>query len=240
MKTKVRNPLKQAGITVIAITLLLTSCKKENTENAAITEEDAVEVMTQAVSDESGGLSVQTEDAAKIANTTDLVCGQLSDTSFSGQNSAGAVITYNYSVQMSRQLTCNGNVPQQFTFNYTGQNSYNAPRMSSGDNTTAGFVITGLEPSATQYVFNQQYVRNGTQQSKIRYQRSFTSTLTITSSNIVVNKATQKIVSGSATVQFAGSTSGGGSVSYGGTITFLGNSQATLALNNGNNYSLQW
>lgn len=223
-----------------AALLLFTSCKKDNDSNNDITEDDAAEVMVQAVAGDSGGLALQTETSARVAGRTPLACGQSQDTSFNGQSPAGAPISWSYSIQMSRSLVCDNGVPQQFTFNYTGQNSYDAPRMSSNDNNTVNLIITGLQPAATGWVVNQQYVRNGTQQSNIRNRRSFTSTLTITGSNIVVSKTTEKIVSGTATLQFAGQSSSGRTVQYGATLTFHGNNTATLVFNNGRTIQLQW
>lgn len=223
-----------------ATLLFFTSCKKNNDSDNEITQDDAADVMVQAVAGDSGGFALQTETSARVAGRTPLTCGQTRDTTFSGQSLPGALITWSYDIQMSRSLTCDNGVPQQFTFNYTGHNTYDAPRMSSSDNNTVNLIITGLQPAATGWVINQQYVRNGTQQSRIRQRRSFSSTLTITGSNIVVNKTTEKIVSGTATLQFVGQSSTGRSVQYGATLTFHGNNTGTLVFNNGHTVQLQW
>ncbi|NII29430.1 hypothetical protein HB364_30405 [Pseudoflavitalea sp. X16] len=231
-----------AAITVLALStgLLFASCKKDSEDKDEITDEEVAEAVTQSVSASSGGMVVQTESTAKMAGTTSFTCGQTKDTTIVGQSVSGAAISYNYSLNFNRTLTCSNGIPSLFQFNFTGSCNYSAPRMSSADNSTAQFSVTGLEPTSASYIFNASYVRNGTQQSKVRFQRSFSSTITITAANITVDKATQKIVSGTATVEFVGNGSGGYSVNRGGTLTFLGNNKATLALKNGSSYNIQW
>ncbi len=242
MKANVSATAKQAAFVLAASLLFFTACKKDNTDNdTSISQDEAVEVMTQGISAESGGLAEQTTSAARVASESARIgCGQSLDTTFSGQSLPGALITYNYSVHVNRQLTCNQGVPQEFSFNLEGQSSYSAPRMSSSDNTTAGFVIGGLQPASSVYTFNQQYERNGTQQSKVRHQRSFSSKLVITSENVLVDKSTKMIISGTASVQFTGSVTGGKTVSYSATLTFLGDRKGLLTLGNGATYNIQW
>lgn len=224
------------------LTLGLSSCTKNNESqtDSTVTVDDAADAVTQAVSPESAGMVAQTTTAARMVTTSTLSCGLEKDSSISGQNAPGSTITYSYALNWNSNLSCNGNMPQQFQFNFSGKSSYDAPRMSSNDSSNAQFTATGLEPSATQYIFNQTYSRNGSQVSKVRNKRSFTSTINITSSNITVNKSTGEIISGAATVTVSGAGSGGDSFNYTGTLTFLGNKQATLVLGNGNTYSIQW
>lgn len=235
MKTR-----KVAAITTFALAtgLLFTACKKDKDDDGSISDDEVAEAVTQSVSASSGGLVVQTESSARMAGTSSLTCGASSDTSIVGASSSGAAITYNYSLAFHRSLTCTPS--SLFLFTFTGSSAYSAPRMSSSDNSTAQFSVTGLESSATSYVFNSSYVRNGTQQSKVRLQRSFSSIITITSSDIKVDKTTQKIISGTATVSFEGTGSGGYTSSRSATLTFLGSSKATLTLKNGSSYSIAW
>lgn len=244
MKANVTAVAKHAAMIFTAGLITLTACKKDNTstqDDSNVTEQEAVDVMTAGISGESGGLAEQTASAARVAGESSRIgCGQTIDTTYAGQNQPGAVVTYNYSVHVNRSLTCNAGIPQAYNFSLDGHTTYSTPRMSSDDNTTAGFVITGFQPGSSVYTFNQQYERNGTQQSKVRQQRSFTSKLTITSTEVKVDKVTQKIISGTAALQFTGSVSGGKTVSYSATLTFLGDRKGLLTFGNGNTYNVQW
>lgn len=227
-------------IITAATCMLAVSCSREKDNDTSISDDEAVEAIAQTVSSASGGMTIQIETTANIVAINSLTCGQSKDTSISGQNAPGAAVTYNYSLNFNRTLTCSNGVPSQFQAGFSGHNTYSAPRMSSDDNSTATFNVTGLEPNAASYIFNTSYERNGTQQSKVRFQRSFTSKITITATNITVDKHTQQITSGTASVSFSASGSGGATASRGGTLTFLGGKTATLVLNNGGTYTLTW
>jgi hypothetical protein len=230
--------------TALSISALLAisslSCKKSTATGDTVSIDDAANAITEAVSPESSGMVAQTETAVVIVNTSTLPCGTESDTAFSGQNPSGTTVTYSYAYNSSRMLTCDNGVPQKFEFDFSGKTSYDAPRISSSDSARGQFSITGLQPSASQYVFDETYTRNGSESSKIGNKNSFTSTIAFQSSNITVDKTTQQILSGTATVTIIGATTNGKSFSYSGTITFLGNKQATLVLGSGNTYSISW
>jgi hypothetical protein len=112
--------------------------------------------------------------------------------------------------------------------------------MSSDDSSSGGFVLTGLAPAAPAYVLNTTYTRDGSQVSKIARNYSFTSKLIIKSTNINVDKTSFKILSGTATVTVSGASSSGKSFNFNGTITFNGDNKATLVLNSGASYNIQW
>lgn len=240
MKTQI-HPRKTLLTFSFALALFsLIACKKETDQTAAaVTEEEAVEAISLAVSGESGGMAVQTETAASIAGNSVQECGVSTDTMISRSgNSAG--ISFEYGALITRTLSCNNNIPQQLVLGYTGANTYSTLRMSSADSSMATLTLEGVLPESASYVINETYLRKGTQQSKVWLQRAFSSTLEITAAAITVNKTTLKIVSGTATVSFTGSVTGGKTVSYGGSLQFLGNNRATLQLNNGNSYLLEW
>ncbi|MET0465882.1 MAG: hypothetical protein ABW007_22155 [Chitinophagaceae bacterium] len=234
---------RQAALFVLSSLLMITSCNKEDdtTTATAVSEEEAVEIMTAGISAESGGFAEQTAIAARVAAASARIgCGQTIDTTYSGQNIPGATITYDYRIQTSRSLICTAEGPQAFRFALDGSVVYETPRMSSEDKTTASFVITGFQPGSSVYTFNQEYERNGTQQSKVRQQRSFSSKLVINSTDIKVDKATAKIISGSAAIRFSATVAGGRAVSYTATLTFLGDRKGLLTLGNGSTHQIQW
>lgn len=243
MKLNLFPRMKSIGIFATAAMLALTSCKKDNSgQNAqnTVTEEEAVEVIAQGIAESSGGFVSSTEGSAKVANATQLSCGASSDTIISSGSMSGALVNFTYGFEITRSMTCKNGIPFSYSLNYKGQNSYEAPRMISNDHTTASVRITGIEPSSAQLSIGQDYVRVGTQQSKVRLQRSFSSTLTINSSAIVISKSSRQITSGTASVSFEGEVAGGKRVSYSGAITFHGNRAATLVLKSGTTVELNW
>lgn len=225
---------------IFVLSLSASACKKNDTQTASVTEEEAVEVITQAVSSESGGMTELAEVSSRTASESTLDCNSSKDTAFSGSSEAGAAITYSYSQQATTKMICSNGLPAQFEFEYTGENIYSAARMSSDDTNSASVIVSGLQPNQDNLVLNQSYTRNGTQQSKVRLQRSFSSTLTIASENIAVSKETYKILSGTGSIAFNAQTSDGASVTYSASIEFSGNNQATVTFQNGSNFAISW
>ena len=131
-------------------------------------------------------------------------------------------------------LTCTEQVPTQYEFKATGRALYDFPRMSSDDSVNNKIVVTGLSNDSTFYKVSQTYIRTGTQQSKIGKMHKFTSTVTVSSTNMYVNKT-----SGTATVNIKGESSSGKSFTLSGTLTFSGNDAASLVLND-TKYTVSW
>ena len=228
--------------TIAVLSLVgITACKKDSTATSpTVTEADAVQLTSDAVTTSTGGMVTQTTDAVTIsatAETSSIPCGTTKDTTITGSSVAGAAFTYAYSLNWNYLLDCSVNT---FTLNFTGSSSYAGVLMSSNDSSTGSYVLSGVLPASTSYSLTSSYERKGSQNSKVGQEKSFTSDLKITSSNIVVDKATDIISSGTATVSITGATSGGKSFSFGGTLTFLGGQQGTLVLNSGTKYSLSW
>jgi hypothetical protein len=245
MRTLSNNKMLIFALTLLTgMTIATASCKKSSSSTSSTTDTVSTDVaanaVTEAVTPASAGIVTQTQTATVVVSTGDFECGVTTDSSFAGSNAAGAAITYSYAFNSSRTLTCDNGIPQQFAYQFTGSSAYTAPRISSDDSSAGQFTITGLQPAATQYTFNETYIRKGSENSLVGNQMSFTSTITIQASNLIVDKSTQQILSGTAAVSISGSTSGGKSFSYSGTLTFNGSQTATLVLGSGNTYSITW
>lgn len=232
-----------------AVGFLFAGCNKERTSSNssinnssinAISNADMTQAVTNAVSGSANGIVTQSENTAMLVATAILGCGQSSDTTISGTSQAGALITYSYNLVYNRTSVCTGGVVSCYNTTITGGSSYSFMLMSSADSTSAQISVSGVQSSSSSYLLNETYVRKGTQQSFITNQHAFASTLTFTSNNIIIDKTTKKITSGTATVKFNGTDLTGKAVSSTATVTFLGNNQATLVLNNGNPTTINW
>ena len=241
MKTNQIIP-KIICVTLIAtgITFGTSSCKKDSTSTATVTEADAAELTTDAISPETGGMTAQLSSSVTIEKTVTLSCGVQKDSTITKSSTTGASPSYSYNLSWNYLLTCNGVIPNQLAFNFTGTGNYDGPRLSSNDKSDGSFTLTGLPATSSQYVFASTYTRTGTTTSKIARQYTFTSNIKITSSNIIVDKATQQILSGTASVVITAISSSGKTFNFNGTITFLGGKKASVVLNSGTTYTIQW
>ena len=222
--------------------LAISSCKKDASTqtDATVTEADAAELATNAVVPANGGLALQINSSVTLYKTVTLQCGVEKDSSITRSSVSGANPSYSYALSWNYLLNCSGAVPSQLSFNFTGSSKYDGPRMSSDDKSTGGFVLAGLAPTSSPYVLNTTYNRTGGQTSKIGRQYAFNSNLTIKSSDITVDKNSLKILSGTGTVAINGTSSSGKSFNFNGTLTFNGDNKATLILNSGASYIIQW
>lgn len=242
---KKRNVLsfsKFAAIIALAV-CVASSCKKDASSgspssNVTVTEQDAADAITDAVTPESAGMSAQVEDATVMASSNIYPCGISFDSSILRSSASGASVSYSFSLAWNWKLSCAN--PANFTASFTGHTTYDAPRISSDDSSSGSFVITGLAPADDAYTFKSSYVRNGSEQSKVNNKNSFTSKITITSTDIKVNKVTRQIISGTAAVTITGASSSGKSFSFSGTITFTGSKTATLSISGGGSYQVTW
>ncbi|PZP39707.1 MAG: hypothetical protein DI598_19790 [Pseudopedobacter saltans] len=220
--------------------LLVSSCKKNDNavdNSTAITDDETAAVITDATVN--GGLTdqVATMSVIVVPSKATISCGESKDTSVSKSGSRTNV-SYNYSLALSRTITCTNYAPSTLTLTYSGANSYSSAKMSSSDSAHGSLIVTQLQPTYSSYIFNGSYERKGTQQSDVYVQRSITSDVQFTITSLTVDKTTNTILSGTAAVSFVGSASGGQSSTRGATVTFNGNDQATLVLDNGNSYSI--
>jgi hypothetical protein len=248
-----------AAVIIAASAFTLTSCHKDSTSSGSttITESDAAQVAVDAISPSTGGMVSQVSASASFfANgtvtggtvssvnnhlTTDsytLPCGKEKDSTVAYASITTTIPSFTYSLTWKYTLACT--VPSTFTLNFAGAGTYNGFIQASSFNSTGDFVLTGLGSTAKQFTFNSNYTRTGTTTSKIGNKNTFNHALSIVSSNIIYDKATQEIVSGSAIVSIKVSSTSGNTWSYGGTLTFLGNKTAKLVLNSGTVYTISW
>ena len=227
--------MSKAYMSVFVLTgLLLVSCKKEEKE---VTTDDAADVVSYAIESSSGGTSDQLKDCSEEAaeQIATLNCGGTFDTVVS--RSYNGVATGSYTTQRHYTLNCDAGIISSLgcTGSYSG--NFDAPRMSSSNSGSISWTLTGLDAGSTQYAFNGALNRSGTHTSKVRNKYTFNTTMSITSSNVMVDKITHKIVSGSGSVTLTCDVVDGDSFDFTGSIVYHANETATLTLN-GNTYTI--
>ena len=228
-------------VSLLSVFSVMSSCSKDNDDNtttAEITEDEAADLVATTMAKDSNGMSMTMETSIETAQSNDMfveaensACGQTNTESYSQANVNGNY-SYNYSLTTSYTLYCtNVGFPDYFTYDATLTGVYDTPRMSSDDSSELSWTVTGLPPSNDSVVFNGSYERQGTQISKVFNMNTFSSTLTIDLTNVTVNKTTYMIESGTATVNFVGTSSSGNQYTYTGSITFNGDGTANLVIN---------
>jgi hypothetical protein len=217
----------------LAIAMTFMSCQKEDSALAAtgstLSNEEAAAVVQYALAGETNGMSTFIKDVASKTVTVNnpYYCGLSKDSTFSKSGT-----TYAYSAQLSWLLTCTpAKVPASLQFSLSTSGQYQVAKVSSKDAGTGTATFSGLEVKSSNYVVNAEYVRNGAQTLNVATTKSVTSNLSISMSNLQVNKSTYQILSGTGTFNLSGKTLTGKTFSYTGTIVFNGNCTAIITTN---------
>ncbi len=257
MKT-LKNQLKFKSLFVVLFALLLMSCSDDDNDSTqqALTDEEVNEVLKSSLVDE-GGIVLDIEMmSTTLANTSGRPAGPVTESfndnlslancnqtitqTMSNSNSVGNrswTVTSNW----SWTLNCDAqNNSISFDLDGNGTLDFDGPNLSKDINRTHDFNIIGIEPASTEWVYNANHNRNGVVQSNIGNQNSMTTTLNYGSTDIVVSKASQQIVSGTFNVNFQAVLSNGNTVTRGATVVFNGNQTATVTLDNGNTFDVSW
>ncbi len=228
------HPLKLIPSLFISASLLVIGCGKNQMgeSDPAITDDDAADVVAASIggSSSSDGLAAQLKLAAELGsgpvapNAPSNSDGITFDTTIVRQ-AFGLGYRFSYTYYISYVFSNFGNT---LDVSYAMKGVYDLPRISSNDSANAVLNLNHIIDSNPTLTVNGSYLRLGSQQFKVRDQLSITSQITMSLTNVEVDKITKLIQSGTATVTIAAQASNGRSFSRTGTITFDGNQRATL------------
>ncbi|MGN6181973.1 MAG: hypothetical protein ACTHNW_22520 [Mucilaginibacter sp.] len=225
----------------------VSACKKDNKNDnnsnitTKVTEADAAQLTTDAIVPSTGGFGAQVKILLGIyvKETKRLQCGAKKDTTISYSSPANFIPNYSYNLSWNYQLDCNAGIPSQFEFGFSGSSSFADALMSSTDSNSGSCTIADPSVTSTDLMLSGNYETSGKQTSNVGFQKMFSSDLKISTSNILISKVAQDIVSGTAVITIKGNSTYG-SFNFSGKITFLGNKKATLVLNSGKVYNITW
>lgn len=226
----------------IAFTLLLAvgACQKSNdVTGTEVTNAEAATLVGSSLAINSNGfVNLSTTDItvqAQVMIDLGLACGATKTYNLTRQSPSGLATTYSYALNYSYTLNCNGNnLPDNITGSLTNTGNFDNATLSSTNLGSATFRVAGLTAGVTGYVINGEYKVAGTFQSKVGDKHYTNSNVDVNVVNLIINKATKQVTSGSATITVNGSTTAH-SFAFTGTLTFNGNGTASLTLN-GSNY----
>ena len=223
--------------TVMIASLAVIGCGKNQSpadSQSAITEDDAADVVAASIggSSSSEGLAAQLKLGADLGSVPVApdAPGSLDGITFDTtivRQAFGLGYSFRYTYYISYQFSNLGNT---LDFSYAMKGVYDLPRMSSDDSANAALAFDHIVDSNPTLTVNGSYLRLGSQQFKVRDKLSITSQITISLTNVEVDKGTKLIQSGTAFVSIAAQASNGRRFTSTGTITFDGNQQATLLL----------
>lgn len=251
--------MKNLKLSLIVLLMLgAFSCKKDNSSSSgsSVTTDQAADLAASSLAENSNGFSTVTDDIAVNAqgissvnsglavNSTQATasvhqeCGTTLTDSVT-RNVTVDSVTINYFFKYSHTLNCNSsNQPDNVINALSYKGSFDGPRLSSTNSGSANVTIAGLTSTATNFVLNGEYKRDGSFQSKVGNKASGNSHIDIVGTNITLSKPGRKILSGTATITISGTGPKGNAFNYTGTIVFNGDGTATLTLSGGASYTI--
>jgi hypothetical protein len=227
---------KHLFLILIPVLALLSACGEQV---ETISQAEAAELVENATVANTEGYVSQVEDISGLLLAFLDNCNETRDSSISRSGSQGNV-SYNWNFDWSWSLACsNVGVPQSFSASYSGSGDYSTLRITSDDEFSGSFTVSGLQPSAGNWVYSGSYSRTGSQVfDGQRRDRDVSSVITVSTTNLNVSKSSQEIVSGTSDISVSGSVNGS-AFSYTGTLVFNGNRTGTLTIN-GSSYNISW
>lgn len=224
---------------ILSVAFFGTACNKEasNTPNEeAITTEETIALVEAALMEGAEGITHEVDDAVEVAELvlektlTNTYCGLSKDSTLSRTFNRPR-ISGEYATTWGWMLNCNEQqVPVNLTFSREAIGIYESLRLTSNDQANSDWVLDNLV-FGPEYVFNGSYKREGTQTSKVREQKSFSSTVEFTITDLTVGKVKRRINGGTANLLINGQASSGENFSFTGTVEFLGDGAATVTIN---------
>ncbi|MEM5564168.1 hypothetical protein WNY78_03590 [Psychroserpens sp. AS72] len=226
------------GLITMNLIIVTTSCSSndDNTvtpKTTELNEEEAVELIESSLRKSTAGFN-DTSKTFSESLTADITINEDCSVIYNDTyvvNYEESIVQASYTVDWSYEMTCNSiGIPQSVTFSSSTDGNYSTQHIISNDYSTSNFDIIGLQPSSETMVLNGDYVRNGMQELNVVNTRSVTSILTVTLTDIVIDKSTSNITSGTASLTLTG-TSQNTNFSFEGSLIFNGDETATLTIN---------
>jgi len=222
------------------------SCKKSSsstTDSTVTSADEAASTIGASISANGYGLTAQIIDAIPVGTNGKLglepihslgnleisknlmvagpsICGLTKDTIINRQNSSTSPIQFSFYLNYSFQVNCTQNTPSSLVFIDSTSGTYSGPRINYNGHSKGNMTVTNLPIADSTLIFNGSYTRTGTSQSKVANKSNFTSTVTLTITNLTIGKNSHFISGGTGTITIVGASSAGKTFSYTGTVDF--------------------
>lgn len=231
---------------LLALTAIMTSCSEDKEEDQpTFTEEQAVEVISESIKENTGGLAKDVASMSAIlhgnalfsfnGDASNLSCGVPFDTTvtYTLSGSATGSITH----QLNIMVSCFNGVPQSLNVIATHTGSYSGPNLTQASQGGRMRTWTGLQPESDTYVLNGNSNRNGTRTYLAGNQNTFNRSIESSITDLTVNKETGTITGGYGEATVTLTSSNGNTWVRESTIVFNGDGTATITIN-GNVYTI--
>lgn len=228
-----RSELRILTLALLAVLFVLSACRKDGEVVAELlTASEAAEITESAVSERTAGATLPTIDMTELLASIPQTCNTPGDTTIQKSNAFGAA-SYSCTFNLSWLLHCNNaGIPQSADVDVSGNGTFASAHWSGADQTTGELTITGIAPSATDYVVSGAYSLTGNLTGNLRRtDPTLDVQTTVTLANLTVRKSDYQITDGDGTVSVTASNGQGQSQTLTGTLVFNGDGTVTVTVN---------
>jgi len=191
------------------------ACQDDDEPANSITTEEAAVIISSSLASNTSGVTMV---SGKTTNVTEdllednaggrvAACGLSQNLDLSGASPAGATITYSYDFSYKFKLNCSAESPSDVSANLSYSGAFESAKLAAEHSGTSELTVTGLETAV-----------------------AGNSTVEITLKDVVIDKATHKIVSGTGSYLINGTVPDKGNFNYSGEINFEGLDIAVLTI----------
>ncbi|CAN5202846.1 hypothetical protein BH09BAC1_BH09BAC1_01720 [soil metagenome] len=234
------NTMQNILKSVLCLSLIIftmSSCSKDDDKNdVVVTEADAADVTASALELNSSGLALELKEITLYIENgiQTLTCAVSHDTIVT--KTTTGVTTGTATLNLTYLLNCDS-IGDPISLKITGTTSgnYNGPR-TEGTHTGSRDLLFAPN-SNDELLVNGTFIRTGSFTSKVRTLNSYTATVTVTATNLLITGIDGIIKGGTATVNAKTSVTGGNDFEFNGTVVFNSAGVATLTIN-GTQYTI--
>lgn len=177
-----------------------------------------------------GNVRVLTNSATIKSGAGRVECGMLFDTLINFEY-RGNNLEFDLSFNYNYGLVCTNNIPDELEFNFGSSSVYDGPRLartgSSNGNATAG----GLRFNDSNYDLDATFTSVSEVNQKERNRKTFTGQSEVILTDLLINKVTLEIQSGSGSITSSGSSSDGDSYQFNASVDYQGDGVAIVNIN---------
>jgi len=200
------------------------STQDENVES--ITAEEAAEEIATSISTDVVNV---TEDADELTKDAEGDCGEEFSTQVD-KDLETLYSSYDLSIDYGYTLACTDGDSSSLTYDYTSEYAVDAVRFATAGSSTGSLTASGLEGDSTVYSVSGELESTHNVIGKGNNARNFDSNLIGTLEDIVVDKETLVIQSGTAEYLVIATSSTGSEVLYNASLTFNGDGTVTIII----------
>ena len=225
------------SIFIIAILFTLISCEDENPQPVQILEEDIAIAIEGAVMPNAGGLISQIEAIVLIAvDEQDLGCDEQNDSTLNQVIDSRNSFSYTWKIENTCDLD---EKPFEMTNILEGNRRYLTNELSANEKVKSEIYLSGFNNN-DRFTLNLQSEIEGSYRAGNDILNGYVGKIAIIGTDIIINKDSQVVSSGTLNFVFSGASISGSFFNYAGIIEFAGGNSANLSFEEGGTYTINW